>query len=54
MIQFLLLLLGLTYPNSNRVTISNDQDTIIIQGIIELGENLDTGGETGPVLLPKK
>ncbi len=54
MIQFLLMLFGFVLPNHNINTINNDTTSITLQDNTNLGEGLDTGGETGPVLPPKK
>ncbi|WP_347216466.1 hypothetical protein [Chryseobacterium sp.] len=50
MIQFLLLLLGINFPNNT----TNDKQEIISQISIGLSEDFDTGGDTIPVLPPKK
>lgn len=54
MIQFLLILLGFGIPNHNANTAINSSNSIILQSNTDLGESSDTGGETGPVLPPKK
>lgn len=53
MIQFLLLLIGFIYPNNNS-TMNNKHSEITIQNSINPEEGLDTGGETGTTLPPKK
>lgn len=57
MLNFILLLFGLTFPNSNVYLTSNNTNFLTIQnssiGNIVESEN-DTGGETGPILPPKK
>lgn len=52
MIQLLLMLLGLIFPDGNINTSSFSQDSPMIQST-NIGEGLDTGGETTP-LPPKK
>ncbi|MET3034491.1 hypothetical protein ABXT08_00160 [Chryseobacterium sp. NRRL B-14859] len=61
MIQFILMLLGLAFPNNNAntTTTDNDSTTVTVQiqnGSLESGdsESDDTGGETLPILPPKK
>nr|WP_315027599.1 hypothetical protein [uncultured Chryseobacterium sp.] len=55
MIQFILMLLGLAFPNNNANTTGNDNNNpapVTVHASIELGE--DTGGDTTPILPPKK
>ncbi|MFP3832445.1 hypothetical protein [Chryseobacterium sp. SIMBA_028] len=52
MIQFLLILLGITFPNNSTTTTHPTQ--ITIQNNLISGEGMDTGGDTIPVLPPKK
>lgn len=52
MIQLLLTLLGLISPGNNVNTSSFSQDSPTIQNT-NIGEGLDTGGETHPIP-PKK
>ncbi|WP_164465148.1 hypothetical protein [Chryseobacterium lactis] len=54
MIQFILMLLGLAFPNNNANTTTSDNNPapVTVHASVELGE--DTGGETLPILPPKK
>ncbi|MBF6646823.1 hypothetical protein H3Z85_06820 [Chryseobacterium indologenes] len=53
MIQFILMLLGLAFPNNNaNTTTDNNPAPVTVHASVELGE--DTGGETAPTLPPKK
>ncbi len=52
MIQLFLTLLGLLFPGNNINTSTIPQDKPIIQNT-NIGEGLDTGGETQPIP-PKK
>lgn len=54
MIQFILLFLGITFPNNNASTTTANQTQITVQGNLVPGEGVDTGGDTIPVLPPKK
>jgi len=61
MIQFILMLLGLAFSNNNANTTAcdNNPNPVTVQsGIpgsgIDPGEGGDTGGDTGPILPPKK
>jgi hypothetical protein len=54
MIQFLLMLLGFGNPTSNINTAHNTQSSVTVQNSNDLEENLETGGDIGPVLPPKK
>ncbi|WP_171817592.1 hypothetical protein [Chryseobacterium sp. StRB126] len=55
MIQLILMLLGLSFPNDNiQNTNSNSQTSVTIYNNTTSGEGLDTGGDTGHVLPPKK
>lgn len=54
MMQFLLTLLGFINPSNNTNTTSTNQITITVQNSTNLSEDSDTGGDTGPVLPPKK
>jgi hypothetical protein len=53
MIQLILLLFGLAFPNNlvNTTLINNNQNSI--SGNLQ-PESQDTGGDTGPILPPKK
>lgn len=51
MIQFLLILLGISLPNNNMY--NNSQTCMTISNSKDLGDALDTGGETQPIP-PKK
>ncbi|SMO56721.1 hypothetical protein SAMN06265171_102671 [Chryseobacterium rhizoplanae] len=59
MIEIILMLLGLAFSNNNANTAadnSNNQEQITVQ-LADPGEGVnpgDTGGDTGPVLPPKK
>lgn len=46
MIQFILILLGITFPNNNASTTTANQTQITIQNNLESGDGVDTGGET--------
>lgn len=51
MIQLILMILGLAFPNNN---MPNDiQSSTTVQTASNSGEGLDTGGDTGPVRPPK-
>ncbi|MFP3832446.1 hypothetical protein SCA31_06035 [Chryseobacterium sp. SIMBA_028] len=53
MIQFLIMLFGLIFPyNTN--TVDNNQTLTTAKGNITFEESIDTGGETLPILPPKK
>lgn len=54
MIQFILLFLGITFPNNSTSTSTINQTQITIQNNLEAGDGMDTGGDTIPVLPPKK
>lgn len=54
MIQFLIMLFGLMFPNNNTNTIDNNQTITTAKGNINFEESIDTGGETIPILPPKK
>lgn len=56
MIQFILMLLGLAFPNNNANTTTSDNNPnpVTVQSGIDPGEGGDTGGETGTTLPPKK
>ncbi|HCA05574.1 hypothetical protein [Chryseobacterium sp.] len=60
MIQFILMLLGLAFSNNNTTTATNNnnnQGQTTVQTASDPGEGLDpgdTGGDTGPILPPKK
>lgn len=51
MIQFLLMLIGFIYPNHN---MDKTPTELTVQSNNDLSEDLDTGGETGTTLPPKK
>jgi len=59
MLELILMLLGLAFSNNNANTTSdnsNNQEQITVQ-LTDPGEGVDpgdTGGDTGPVLPPKK
>lgn len=44
MFQFIFILLGLIFPDNHPA--KPDSNPITVQSNIDLGENLDTGGET--------
>lgn len=46
MIQFILLFLGITFPNNSTSTATINQTQITIQNNLESGDGMDTGGET--------
>jgi hypothetical protein len=52
MIQFILILWGLAFPNEN-IKQSTDNQNPTVQAAANSGEGLDTGGDTGPVRPPK-
>ncbi len=46
MIQLILIVLSIISPNNNLTATNNSHSIITLQSNIDLGENLDTGGET--------
>ncbi|MEG0930200.1 hypothetical protein [Algoriella sp.] len=53
MLELLLSLLGLLFPNQNTATTSQDQNPIVIQTTTTNSVDGDTNGETGSIP-PKK
>lgn len=56
MIQFILMLLGLTLPNKAANAIASNAKTVTTQSSLTNSSELveDTSGETGQILPPKK
>ncbi|WP_123912784.1 hypothetical protein [Chryseobacterium pennipullorum] len=59
MIQFILMLLGLAFPNNNDNTVTTQDGgqippITLNAGIVPTPDPGDTGGETLPILPPKK
>ncbi len=46
MIQFILILLGITFPNNNTSTTIANPMQITMQDNLSPGDGMDTGGET--------